>query len=66
MFYQNGNKSFQGTKRRAVYHYRAVFLVIASGIFQLKTFRQIVINLYSTQLPFSTNGISHHKINLGP
>src|ERR1039458_6086727 len=45
-----------------MYHYRALAGIITVHIFQFETFRQVVVNLYGTQLPFATNSITHHEV----
>src|SRR5688572_11654729 len=62
MFYQHGHKSFQGTKRRAVDHYRAMLFVIGTSILQFETVRQIIIYLNGSQLPFTSQRIAYHKV----
>ena len=43
-------------------HYRTVFLVVRSHIFQLEAFRQVIVYLNSTQLPATADSIFHHKV----
>src|SRR6185312_14063517 len=64
MLEQNCNKTLHGTKWRTVDHYRALAGIIAVYILQLKSFRKIIIDLDSTQLPAAAERITHHKVEL--
>ena len=66
MLDEHRHETFQRPERRTMDHYRAMFLVITSSIFQFKTLWQIIIHLYSSQLPFASQGVFHHKIKLRP
>ena len=46
-------------------HHRAVGLVVGAGIFQFEALGQIIIYLYSAQLPGPADGIAHHKVEFG-
>ena len=44
-------------------NYRSVFLTIASNVFKIKSFGHYIINLNSTELPFSAKNIFNHKVD---
>ena len=39
-----------------------MLLVIGTRVFQIETFRQVVIHLNRTQLPFPTDSVFHHEV----
>ena len=41
-----------------------MLLVIRAHVFQLETFRQIIVHLNSTQLPTTTDSVFHHEVQL--
>ena len=41
-----------------------MLLIIRAHIFKFKAFRQVVVNLDSTQLPTTTDSVFHHKVEL--
>ncbi len=45
-------------------HYRTVFLIVGAGIFQFKAFGKVVIYLYRSQLPTTSQGIFYHEVEL--
>jgi len=40
-----------------------MLFAVTSGVFQFESLRQIVVDLHGSQLPFSTENISHHEVN---
>src|SRR5262245_28658282 len=46
-------------------HRRPVRPVIGPGVFQLESFRQVIIELNGPELPLAANTIPHHKVRLG-
>ena len=62
--YENCNIPFHRTERSPVNHYRTMFLVIATGVFEFETFRQVVIHLYGSQLPTPADGIFNNEIEI--
>ena len=64
MLNKHSNKTLHRAKRRTVYHYRTMFLIISACIFQFKTLRQVIVHLNGTQLPTAADSIFHHKIQL--
>ena len=66
MFDQHTNKAFQGTKRSAVDHDRAVGCVVLSDILETEALGQVVVYLNSTKLPLTPDRILDNEINFGP
>ena len=62
MLNKHSHEAFHGAERSTVNHYGTVLLIVSTGIFQLETFRQVVVHLDGTQLPTATDGILHHEV----
>ena len=61
---EQASETLQRAEGRAVNHHRAVLHVITTNVFQLKSFRKVVIYLYGAQLPTAAQCIFYHKIEL--
>ena len=62
---EDGHKTLHTSKWRTVDHYRTVMLVVTANIAEVKTWRQIEIELDRTALPRPPDGILDVQIDLG-
>ena len=62
MFNQYSHKSLHRAERSSVNHDRTMFLIVCTRVFQIKTLRKIVIDLYCAELPLSSECIFDHKV----
>ena len=63
---QNGNHTFHRAKVGAVNHHRPVELAILANIRQIKTSRQVVVNLGRAKLPLTSKSIPEQEVKLRP
>ena len=66
MLYQYSRKAFERAERRAVYHYRAVRLVVLPDVRQVKALRKVVVNLHSAKLPLAADNVFYDKVDFRP
>ena len=57
-------ETLERTERGAVDHHGHLLGVVLVGVFELETLGQVLVNLDGTQLPATTDGVLHHKVEL--
>ena len=45
-------------------HHRGLLGVILSGVLKLEALREVIVNLNRSELPFTTDSILHHEVEL--
>ena len=62
MLEQDSHETLHRAERRTVNHYRAVELVVGTLVGQIETLREVVVNLYRTELPAAAEGVLDHEV----
>ncbi len=66
MLDQHAKESLDRTEQRPVDHKRTMFLIVVTGVLELKPLRQIEIKLDRSELPHASDGILDLDIDLRP
>ena len=62
---EHGRESLHGAEGCAMHHDGRLLGVVLVGIFQLESFRQVIVYLDRAQLPAASDGILDHEVELG-